>query len=169
MSDSVIGFKKPNPLWQMYIQEGNVNMRDGLYSQAQTAYARATKLAEELLTNALQKQDDADAINVFIISCQNLAEVYRVMGLIKETEKLLLDAHGRSLEVMEAKYLSMHFRTEAYRAFQATFMVLVEFYRKTDCNEKMAEIIAESKLHAREFSQEVHSIFERNLSSYERN
>ena len=169
MSNSAIGFKKPNPLWQMYIQEGNVNMRDGLYSQAQTAYERATKLAEELLMNALQKQDDADAINVFIISCQNLAEVYRVMGLIKETERLLLEAHSRSLEVMEAKHLSMHFRTEAYRAFQATFMVLVEFYRKTDCNEKMAGIITQSKLHAQEFSQEAHSIFERNLSSLKPN
>ena len=169
MSDSEIGIKKPNPLWQMYIQEGNVNMRNGLYSQAQTAYILAMEVAEELLTNALQKQDDADAINIFIISCQNLAEVNHVIGLTKDAEKLLLQAHSRSLEVMETKYLSMEFRTEAYRAFQATFMVLVEFYRKTECHERMAEIIRESKLHGQEFLQEIHSIFEGNLSSFSKN
>ena len=160
MSDSESGIKKPNPLWQMYIQEGNVHMHDGLYSQAQTAYILAMEVAEKLLTNALQKQNDPDAINVFIISCQNLAEVNHVMGLTKDAERLLLEAHSRCLEVMETKYLSMQFRTEAYRAFEATFMVLVEFYRKTECHQRMAEIITESKLHRQEFLQEIHRIFE---------
>lgn len=162
MSDTAMGSRKPNPLWQMHIQQGNANMRDGFYSEAQAAYIRAMQVAEDLLKRALQKQDDTDAIHEFVISCQNLAEVYCVMGLGEEAERLLLKAHSRALKLMNTENISIRFRTEAYRAFQAAFIELVEFYRQTGCHEKMAETIAESKLHAQQFLQEVYRIFENN-------
>ncbi len=163
MSDPVTDHKQPNPQWQMHIECGNANMQSGLYPQAQAAYLRAMEVAEKLLSQALSQRNDVDAIHGFVISCQNLAESYCVMGAEKEAERLLLRAHQKALELMEMENLSIPYKAEAYRAFQATLMELVEFYRRTERHEKMAETITESKLYAQNFLQNIYCLFENNL------
>ena len=169
MSDSMIGIKRLNPVWQMHICHGSTHIDNGSYLEAQTAYILAMEIAKELLKNSLINKDNEYVINMFIISCRNLAEVYRIMNLIEEAEAILIEAHSKSLEIMEAKYLPMKFRTEAYRAFQATSMVLIEFYRKIECVSKMTKIITKSRLQLQEFLQEKHSNFGVNLSPFSRN
>ncbi|BAZ05636.1 hypothetical protein [Calothrix sp. NIES-3974] len=165
MSDTVTNRKQSNPEWQMHIECGNANMQSGRYPQAQAAYLRAMEVAEKLLSQALSQRNDMDAIHGFVISCQNLAESYCIMGAEKEAERLLLRAHQKALELMEMDNMSIQFRAEAYRAFQATLIELVEFYRRTECHEKMAEKITESKLSAHNFLQKIYCLFEKNLQN----
>lgn len=154
---------KPNPLWEMYIQQGNADMRDELYSKAQAAYIQAMELAENLLENSLQKQGDTDTIHEFVISCQYLAELYYIKGLGKETESLLLKARKKALGLMKRENISVKFRKEAFRAFHVAHMDLVSFYRSCEFHEKMADIIRESRLHSQKFLHDInHQVFERN-------
>ena len=56
---------------------------------------------------------------------------------------------------MKIEHLSIQYRTEAYRAFHAAFAELVDFYNNSECEEKIAETIEQSKLHIQKFLQEV--------------
>lgn len=155
MSNTAITPIKPNPLWEMYIQQGNTHMRDGLSSKAKAAYIQAMEIAENILEDALKKQDNMDAIHGFVISCQYLAEVYYVKGLGNETERILHRARNKTLKLMAEDSLSVEFRKEAFQAFHITNMEIVSFYRSCRCHDLVTDILRESKLHSQKFLHEI--------------
>ena len=155
MSGIATGRKKFKHSWEIHIQQGDAYMLKELYSQAQAAYIRGIEASESQLEDGLQKQMNPIAIHGFVISCRNLAKVYCIRDLETEAERLLLKAYTKALKLMKIEHLSIQYRTEAYRAFHAAFAELVDFYNNSECEEKIAETIEQSKLHIQRFLQEV--------------
>ena len=155
MSHIATGRKKFKHPWEIHIQQGDAYMLKELYSQAQAAYIRGMEASESQLESGLQKQINPIAIHGFVISCRNLAKVYCIRDLETEAERLLVKAYKKALKLMKIEHLSIQYRTEAYRAFHAAFAELVDFYNNSECEEKIAETIEESKLHIQKFLQEV--------------
>ncbi|MEL6461374.1 MAG: hypothetical protein AAFQ91_24610 [Cyanobacteria bacterium J06621_15] len=155
MSRIATGRKKFKHPWEIHIQQGDAYMLKELYSQAQAAYIRGMEASESQLESGLQKQINPIAIHGFVISCRNLAKVYCVRDLETEAERLLVKAYKKALKLMKIEHLSIQYRTEAYRAFHAAFAELVDFYNNSECEEKIAETVEESKLHIQKFLQEV--------------
>ena len=155
MSRIATGRKKFKHPWEIHIQQGDAYMLKEFYSQAQASYIRGMEASESQLENGLQKQINPIAIHGFVISCRNLAKVYCIRDLETEAERLLLKAYTKALKLMKIEHLSIQYRTEAYRAFHAAFAELVDFYNNSECEEKIAETIEQSKLHIQRFLQEV--------------
>ena len=155
MSGIATGRKKFKHSWEIHIQQGDAYMLKELYSEAQAAYIRGMEASESQLEDGLQKQMNPIAIHGFVISCRNLAKVYCIRDLETEAERLLLKAYTKALKLMKIEHLSIQYRTEAYRAFHAAFAELVDFYNNSECEEKIAETIEQSKLHIQRFLQEV--------------
>lgn len=155
MSHIATGRKKFKHPWEIHIQQGDAYMLKELYSQAQAAYIRGMEASESQLESGLQKQINPIAIHGFVISCRNLAKVYCIRDSETEAERLLVKAYKKALKLMKIEHLSIQYRTEAYRAFHAAFAELVDFYNNSECEEKIAETVEESKLHIQKFLQEV--------------
>ena len=155
MSPIATGRKKLKHSWEIHIQQGDAYMLKELYSEAQAAYIRGMEASESQLESGLQNQINPIAIHGFVISCRNLAKVYCIRDSETEAERLLVRAYKKALKLMKIEHLSIQYRTEAYRAFHAAFAELVDFYNNSECEEKIAETIEESKLHIQKFLQEV--------------
>lgn len=143
--------KTPDPHWQNYTKQGNKQMGKSRYLLACQSYLCALELAESLLNHAKSKLDNPDAIHLYIISCNNLADSYREVKNWQESETYLLKAYDAALEIMNGKSFPLQFKIEAYRGLRINLGHLVDFYRKIGQDSKMQEIIAQTQSQTLDF------------------
>lgn len=122
-----------------------------LYHDAIACYQKALTVAQELLQEATSRLSNSEAIHIYVLSCQNLANCHLAVGEVMEAETCLLKAQSNASEMMGASKLPMEFRTQAYYAFHATFQDLIKFYQAVDRQDALCEIIMQSKEQALKF------------------
>ncbi|MEH2183860.1 hypothetical protein [Nostoc sp.] len=155
MSSTPINLNTVDPVWKNHIQEGNSKMQVKSYYDAIACYQKALTLAEKILQKATSHLTNSEAIHIYVLSCQNLANCHLAVGQLIEAETYLLKAQSSASDIMGASKLPMEFRTQAYCAFYATFQDLVKFYEALGREDEVSEIIMQSKEQALKFLEQV--------------
>ncbi|MBE9213605.1 hypothetical protein IQ247_13165 [Plectonema cf. radiosum LEGE 06105] len=122
-----------------------------LYHDAIACYPKALTVAQELLQEATSHLSNSEAIHIYVLSCQNLANCHLAVGEVMKAETCLLKAQSSASGMMGASKLPMEFRTQAYYAFHTTFQDLVRFYQAINRQDALGEIIMQSKEQALKF------------------
>jgi tetratricopeptide (TPR) repeat protein len=155
MNSTPIDLNTVDPVWKNHIQQGNRQIQAQLYDDAIACYEQALSIAEKILQQATSDLNNFEAIHLYVLSCQNLANCHLVLGQLTEAETCLLKAKSSASDIMGACQLPMELRTQAYCAFYATFKDLVKFYEALGDQDALSEIITQSQEQALSFLQQV--------------
>jgi tetratricopeptide (TPR) repeat protein len=115
--------------WRLHTRAGNQQMQEQSYAQAQQSYSRALALAELMLAKAISSLNHPDAIHPYVVSHNNLIDLYLTLGEIQQAEALLQAVYTEVITVMNDKNNSKELRLESFKALKVITFEINRFYR----------------------------------------
>jgi tetratricopeptide (TPR) repeat protein len=165
MSHAFSEHQKINNTWVSFIETGNHYFENGDYPAAQLQYQQALALGTQLLQTAAQQVHAPEMIHLYIISCNNIANIHQQLNQQTEAEAVLRQAYNTALTLINRNTLPLTFRSEIYNGFHSAFQRLMEFYAQQGDRQSVDELIYQAQPIALKFLERMNLLTHKKSSN----